>query len=303
MPDISQITIAPEILLDCVDEWRMRGFEGAPPDPHEVMMRNTAQQEAVLAQSAQTANKTGASVGKNLRVASVALGTFCGEAAEMASQMVRLGSTMGVAGLAIGAVSLAMSFFSSRAEEQERQLDKLRKAHKTYTNALELTTDSIEDLIAANDRRLEQIERDKEFEEQIVKDSRGTAQKAAILVVMELGGANDELSETYQELVTEGEDLTTQNEQLAESLDSVEVAANDAREALFEQIDAETNLREFRRDALRSTAEQNAKEAQAIADRRSDIENEIQILKASGDTSKEAQDEIEKLNSELEELN
>ena len=48
MPDISQITIAPEILLDCVDEWRMRGFEGAPPDPHEVMMRNTAQQEVVI---------------------------------------------------------------------------------------------------------------------------------------------------------------------------------------------------------------------------------------------------------------
>lgn len=48
MPDISGITIDPEILLECVNEWRMRGFEGPPPDPHEVVLRNTAQQEVVI---------------------------------------------------------------------------------------------------------------------------------------------------------------------------------------------------------------------------------------------------------------
>ena len=47
MPDISGVSIDPEILLDCVNEWRMRNFEGAPPDPHEVMLRSTAQQEVV----------------------------------------------------------------------------------------------------------------------------------------------------------------------------------------------------------------------------------------------------------------
>jgi len=48
MPDITGITIDPGILLDCVNEWRMRNFEGAPPDPHEVVLRNTAQQEVVI---------------------------------------------------------------------------------------------------------------------------------------------------------------------------------------------------------------------------------------------------------------
>jgi len=48
MPDISGISIDPEILLDCVNEWRMRNFEGSPPDPHEVVLRNTAQQQVVV---------------------------------------------------------------------------------------------------------------------------------------------------------------------------------------------------------------------------------------------------------------
>ncbi len=48
MPDITGITIDPGILLDCVNEWRMRNFEGPPPDPHEVVLRNTAQQEVVI---------------------------------------------------------------------------------------------------------------------------------------------------------------------------------------------------------------------------------------------------------------
>ena len=48
MPDIKGVAIDPEILLDCVNEWRMRNFEGAPPDPHEVVLRNTAQQEVVI---------------------------------------------------------------------------------------------------------------------------------------------------------------------------------------------------------------------------------------------------------------
>ncbi len=48
MPGITGITIDPRILLDCVDEWRMRNFEGTPPDPYEVVMRNSAQQEVVI---------------------------------------------------------------------------------------------------------------------------------------------------------------------------------------------------------------------------------------------------------------
>lgn len=48
MPDITGITIDPRILLDCVDEWRMRNFEGAPPNPYEVVLRNSAQQEVVI---------------------------------------------------------------------------------------------------------------------------------------------------------------------------------------------------------------------------------------------------------------
>ncbi len=48
MPDIRGISIDPGILLKCVDRWRMRNFEGPPPDPFEVMLENQAQNEVVI---------------------------------------------------------------------------------------------------------------------------------------------------------------------------------------------------------------------------------------------------------------
>ena len=48
MPDISGITIAPDLLIKCVNLWRMSGFNGAPPDPHDVAMMSTAQNEVIM---------------------------------------------------------------------------------------------------------------------------------------------------------------------------------------------------------------------------------------------------------------
>lgn len=48
MPDISGITTDPELLIKCVNIWRMRGFSDVPPDPYEVAMMNTIQQEVVI---------------------------------------------------------------------------------------------------------------------------------------------------------------------------------------------------------------------------------------------------------------
>jgi hypothetical protein len=48
MPDIRGISTDPELLIKCVNVWRMSGFSGVPPDPYDVAMMNTAQQEVVI---------------------------------------------------------------------------------------------------------------------------------------------------------------------------------------------------------------------------------------------------------------
>jgi hypothetical protein len=48
MPDIRGISTDPELLIKCVNIWRMSGFNGIPPNPHEVALMSTAQQEVII---------------------------------------------------------------------------------------------------------------------------------------------------------------------------------------------------------------------------------------------------------------
>jgi hypothetical protein len=47
MPDIRGISTDPALLIKCVSIWRMRNFEWPPPNPHDVAMMSTAQQEVI----------------------------------------------------------------------------------------------------------------------------------------------------------------------------------------------------------------------------------------------------------------
>lgn len=47
-PDISRITIAPELLLECVRRWEMQGFKGSPPHPAEIAYESEEQGEVVI---------------------------------------------------------------------------------------------------------------------------------------------------------------------------------------------------------------------------------------------------------------
>ena len=47
-PDISNIDIAPELLLECVRRWERCDYKGAPPDPVEIMLESVEQNQVTI---------------------------------------------------------------------------------------------------------------------------------------------------------------------------------------------------------------------------------------------------------------
>jgi hypothetical protein len=47
LPNITGISLDTELLIECVNIWRMSGFNGMPPDPYEVAMMSIERKQVV----------------------------------------------------------------------------------------------------------------------------------------------------------------------------------------------------------------------------------------------------------------
>ena len=117
-----------------------------------------------------------------------------------------------------------------------------------------------------------------------------------------VGDSAEVVADEYQKQQDKATELADEHAMLTEALNSVEVAANDARIALLDSVDSEAELSRFRNEALENTSEQNAELAKQIEQERAIVQKQIDTLKASGDTSQEVQDEIKNLTANLSEL-
>ncbi len=208
-----------------------------------------------------------------------------------------------VAAAMVGLVFIIDGLKSSSNEAAEKMQAQVA-AQEAYNDALNLTSNEIENQIAANEEARETNRRNLEVVNDLIIELDGAGDGflgiGDALGIM--GAEGDQLNERFKELTAEAKELAAETEALAEAYNSVEVAANDAREALLEEVDQLADIREFEQQALASSAEENAKRAQAIADESAIIREQIAVLEDSGDTSKEVQDKIAGLNSELGQL-
>ena len=117
-----------------------------------------------------------------------------------------------------------------------------------------------------------------------------------------VGDSAEVVADEYQKQQDKATELADEHAMLTEALNSVEVAANDARIALLDSVDSEAELSRFRNKALENTSEQNAELAKQIEQERAIVQKQIDTLKASGNTSQEVQDEIKNLTANLSEL-
>lgn len=209
------------------------------------------------------------------------------------------------AAVVVGTVAAVTSIYNDHAEEQAKRINAIKDATIAYNEALGSTTDEIEDQIATNEELRETNLRNQEATRKAIKDLDeptnvifGLADGLGLV-----GAEGDDLADELEELEAQEASLTTETQGLEDALNSVEVAANDARAALLSQVDQQAELRQFEQQALAASAEQNAARAEAIANEKTIVEEQIAILEASGDTSKEVQDRIAELNEEMETLN
>lgn len=206
----------------------------------------------------------------------------------------------------MGIAAVAIDFFKGSSEEAAEAMQEQVAAQEAYNNALNSTSDSIENQIAANEELLETNQRNLENIEALAKT---VSENEPSNIFWGLGDAfgwvgaeGDQLNEKLKELRAEEEELKLESEALAKALNSVEVAANDATQALLQESDILASIRKFEQEALASSAEENDKRAQAIVDESAIIRERIKLLEDSKNQTKEVADEIADLNSELGQL-
>lgn len=225
---------------------------------------------------------------------------------DMGDQISKLGQgmtlTTGLIGVglvaAISAGALAFDAFNSEAEEMTKRINAAKDAQITYNEALDMTSASIEDQIKANEDQIKANERNSQSAQESIDsvfDELGSG-NAGFFEVQEVidvfGGQLDDLSEKTTGLISD-------NEAYADSLDSVEVAANDASSALLDRVEQLGETRKFEQEALAGSAEDNQRRTESIANERKIIQEQIAEIERSGIASDESQARLEELNSEL----
>lgn len=204
----------------------------------------------------------------------------------------------------VGAVTGSVSFYNDSVKENEERINAVKDATIAYNEALNSTSDEIESQLALNEELLATNLANQEATQDAI-DALDEPSNIFFFIADQfdlVGDAGDDLADELKDLEAEEKNLITSTEGLTDAFDSAEVAANDAREALLENADQISEVREFEQEALAGSAEENARRAESIQNERAIIREQIALLENSGDTSKEVQDRIEELNGELGQL-
>jgi hypothetical protein len=233
-------------------------------------------------------------------------------------------SSIGVAGAIGGAVAIAavaaLSFgineLSKASREAKAQMEDEIKAIRQRNDMLELTTDEILTRQAEIEQERIGLSRDlidlQELQNKALAEE-ADERKNFLGLGETIGGglfdladglglvggasetAQDAIDETTESMDELGEEATG----LTEALNSAEVAANDAREALLAEADLAGELTAFRQQALEADSEGLAELRKNLVKAKEIRQAELATLQRSGDTSKEVTDRIDELNTEL----
>ncbi|KKN09769.1 hypothetical protein LCGC14_1043280 [marine sediment metagenome] len=208
----------------------------------------------------------------------------------------------------VGTVTAGVSLYNDSVKDTEERINAVRDATIAYNEALNQTSDEIENQLTLNDELLAtNLANQKATQDAIDALNEPSSGLGGFIFGLAdglglVGDAGDELADDLKDLEAEEKELTTSTEGLTDALQSAEVAANDARVALLEQVDQLGDTRKFEQEALTASAEQNAARAESIKNEQAIIREQIATLVDSGDTSQEVQARIEELNSELGQL-
>jgi hypothetical protein len=191
----------------------------------------------------------------------------------------------GVFVAAAAAAAFALKGLSDASNEAADKVDAQRTANDKYLESLSMTSGQIEEQIRLNEEALETNRKKQEFEKQIIEENKSEGLLEQLGDALGIVGATgDQATDSLNELEQEEAELLATNEALAKSMNSSEVAANDAAEAQKEQAmaseeaakaqekqaEATKEVEKASEDAAKAVNESNKK----IADLQSQIATE-----------------------------
>ena len=223
--------------------------------------------------------------------------------------------------LAVFAIGIKLT--SDASEKAAEEVEEQRVLQQQYAESLSSTSEEIETQIDDINTRLAEIQLGKTFEEGIIAAEKSTNAFDAFFggigdALGSTGAAGDQASESLEKLNDEEINLIAQSENLARSLGSSEVAANDAEaaeEGLIKERDraksaiASLSAEESKLIADRADKQAVAAEDQAIKDARSaedlaeaNKKSADRLLQIHEDGSKSIQEAVKDGNDELKKI-
>jgi fused signal recognition particle receptor len=176
----------------------------------------------------------------------------------------------GVFVVAAAAAAFALKGLSDASNEAADKVDAQRTANDRYLESLSMTSDQIDEQIRLNEEALETNRKKQEFEKQIIEENKSEGIIEQIGDALGIVGATgDQATDSLKKLEQEEAELLATNEALAKSMNSSEVAANDAAEAQKEQAIASeeaAKAQEKQADATKEVKKTSDEAAKKIAD-------------------------------------
>ncbi len=248
------------------------------------------------------------------------LGNTVSQVGQLGQQAELLAGNSSKAALALGGAGIALAAISIGVKLFQNHLD---KANEEFTRSLGVLEDLARVTAQGSDAasaRVAQSRAEIAIQEQLRDEAQKTVDQHqqsksvfsdVLRVIVPTIGALDlfttGLDETAEAAVDAADDIIKSEQEVIDGLiNEFGPALEDMAaqtDMLIADIDRLGEARKFEQTALAGSAEENQRRAETIANEKTIIQEQIQVIKSSGIETERAADKLEQLESEMEKLN